>query len=427
VQTYSLSGAPLAQAALCKAFDSINGRLTAGDPGTNEISRFGGDLAGLDNGNFVVVVEDRSKLHDPAAKATAAVIVAPDGSIVKDTFVVSPTEIWSNLAAYQGGFCVRVAGTFYFYDNEGEPQGTAPQTDDDLVDAFGAAITFDSGRGDGTRIAAHINSPFVFLAGKAGTDVRIAVWDSRDFKYKAQANVNELTVASGGTDELDFRVTFDRVNLAADALNRVVVTYEATPVGALAVQTAARVLAFDEDGGAFSYLTATFYPFMNHDDGSGGVAGTPIRVIRPSPAMTTREICIAAKGEINSANDPSLGADTPTEVNFYTVISHPDPKDDPTPPIGGPKGDFKRGDTNNDAKVDISDAVFTLQHLFTGGPRWVCEEGSDANDDGKTDISDPVYVLGFLFLGTGAPKAPYPDCGTDPGGSTCPLSKCNTP
>jgi hypothetical protein len=185
------------------------------------------------------------------------------------------------------------------------------------------------------------------------------------------------------------------------------------------------VLAFDGEAGTFSYLTASFFPFMNHDDGSGGVTGTPIRVIRPSPAMTTREICIAAKGEINSVNDPALGADTPTEVNLYTVFSHPDPKDDPTTPIEGPKGLFKRGDTNNDGKVDISDAVYMLGHLFLGGPRWVCEEGSDVNGDTKSDISDPVYALGFLFLGGPAPKSPFPDCGQDPGGATCPESKCN--
>ena len=46
--------------------------------------------------------------------------------------------------------------------------------------------------------------------------------------------------------------------------------------------------------------------------------------------MTTKEILIAAKGEINRANKPQDGADTEPQTTFYTVFSHPDPQDDPT-------------------------------------------------------------------------------------------------
>jgi len=62
-------------------------------------------------------------------------------------------------------------------------------------------------------------------------------------------------------------------------------------------------------------------------------------------AMTTKQICIAAKGEINYQNKPDLGPDSPTEVNFYTVFTHPNPADDPTTPVGGgeaPKLSIKR-------------------------------------------------------------------------------------
>lgn len=424
VQTYSLDPATLGQAMLCKAFDAINGRLTSGDPGTDQISRFGGELSGLDDGNFVVVVEDRSKLHEPSGNAVVAVIVAPDGTILRDSFVIAPGDIWSNLAAFAGGFCVRVGGVLRFYDNVGELLGTADQGDIGLVDPLGNPILFDRGRGDGTRIAGHINGPYVFLAGKAGSDVHVAVWDSRDFTYVAQANVNELTEENGGTDDVDFRPAIDRVNLAVDALNRVVVTYEATPAGLSAAQTVARVLAFDAEELTFSYLTPTFFPFVNWTDGAP-IAGAAIHTVRPSPAMTTRQICIAAKGEINGENEPTLGADSPLEVNFYTVFAHPDPQDDPTTPVAGLPSLFRRGDANDDGKQDISDAIFVLTHLFLGGPRWNCEEGSDINGDGGTDLSDAVYLLGHLFLGTPAPPAPYPDCGPDPDGAECPESSCN--
>ena len=48
--------------------------------------------------------------------------------------------------------------------------------------------------------------------------------------------------------------------------------------------------------------------------------------------MTTKEILIAAKGLPNTLNMPDLGYDVPGDTNYYTVITHPDPKDDPTVP-----------------------------------------------------------------------------------------------
>ncbi|MBI4606238.1 MAG: hypothetical protein HY721_30085 [Planctomycetes bacterium] len=74
---------------------------------------------------------------------------------------------------------------------------------------------------------------------------------------------------------------------------------------------------------------------------------------------------------------------------------------------------FKRGDSNADAKVDISDAVNTLGFLFLGGTAPPCNDAADTNDDGKVDISDAVNLLNFLFTGGGPPPAPHPDCGED--------------
>jgi hypothetical protein len=103
------------------------------------------------------------------------------------------------------------------------------------------------------------------------------------------------------------------------------------PDGFQTTQVAARVLAFDETTGKFSYLTPTFFPFINHDTGSGGPSAS-IGSYNPSPSMTTKELLIAAKGLPNTKNMPELGTDAPGDTNFYTVITHPDPKDDPTPP-----------------------------------------------------------------------------------------------
>jgi hypothetical protein len=77
-------------------------------------------------------------------------------------------------------------------------------------------------------------------------------------------------------------------------------------------------------------------------------------------------------------------------------------------------GQFRRGETNSDGRLDISDPVFALGFLFLGGPAPRCADASDANDDGKVDISDSVWTLGFLFLGGPPPPAPGPTtCGRD--------------
>ena len=39
--------------------------------------------------------------------------------------------------------------------------------------------------------------------------------------------------------------------------------------------------------------------------------------------MTTRQICIAAKGTVNSTNNPAAGPNTAAETTLYTVISTP--------------------------------------------------------------------------------------------------------
>jgi hypothetical protein len=78
---------------------------------------------------------------------------------------------------------------------------------------------------------------------------------------------------------------------------------------------------------------------------------------------------------------------------------------------------FKRGDANADGTIDISDSIFVLSWLFTGGDEPTCRDTADANDDERADISDPVYSLSFQFLG--GPEPPFPfainfqGCGLD--------------
>ena len=75
---------------------------------------------------------------------------------------------------------------------------------------------------------------------------------------------------------------------------------------------------------------------------------------------------------------------------------------------------FVRGDSNADSVVDISDAVFTLLHLFSSGQTLGCVASADANDDGALDVSDAIYTLTYLFMGGPTPRAPFLSPGCDP-------------
>ena len=76
---------------------------------------------------------------------------------------------------------------------------------------------------------------------------------------------------------------------------------------------------------------------------------------------------------------------------------------------------FRRGDTNSSGTVNLTDAIYLLQHLFTGGLPLSCADTGDFDDDGIMDLTDAVLILTFLFRGAdlSGPPGPY-DCGTDP-------------
>jgi hypothetical protein len=76
-----------------------------------------------------------------------------------------------------------------------------------------------------------------------------------------------------------------------------------------------------------------------------------------------------------------------------------------------------------DAKRRGEDRVFHID-AFTGALLSVAPNAfdshfdpivpyrrGDTNADGRIDLSDPVYALSFLFQGGAAPPAPFPACG----------------
>lgn len=81
-----------------------------------------------------------------------------------------------------------------------------------------------------------------------------------------------------------------------------------------------------------------------------------------------------------------------------------------------PRGAQRPGDASQDGKLDLTDIVWLVGHLFLGdGTVLPCEGGTarnpgpgelallDSSGDGRLDVSDPIAVIFHLFLGDGPP------------------------
>ena len=55
-----------------------------------------------------------------------------------------------------------------------------------------------------------------------------------------------------------------------------------------------------------------------------------------------------------------------------------------------------------------------------------CLRAGDTDDNGRLDISDAIALLRYLFMADPAPAAPFPDCGRDPAADElgCRASAC---
>lgn len=78
--------------------------------------------------------------------------------------------------------------------------------------------------------------------------------------------------------------------------------------------------------------------------------------------------------------------------------------------FGPPDQWMRPGDCNSDGRLDVSDPICLLGHLFFGKPASLpCADGGledsanisllDANGDEKIDLSDAIHDLKFLFIG----------------------------
>jgi hypothetical protein len=135
--------------------------------------------------------------------------------------------------------------------------------------------------------------------------------------------------------------------------------------------------------------------------------GSPIEI--PVPASTLRAGTNVLAASVHNANLTS------SDLSFIPVLAFAS---------GGGAAHFRRGDITDDGGVNITDAVFLLDHLFRSGPAPACADAADVNDDGGWNLTDPVFLLNVLFQGFGDPPPPGLTCGPDP--TADPLGNCAT-
>ena len=277
--------------------------------------RFGGEIRILSNGNILVVPEDRNGGIISGNAAIATIFDGETGEIIKGPFNAPGDEashsIWSNVAAFNGGFAVRSEGVMTMYTNDGELMNWVLQEEWTNV--------ADAGRGDGTRIASNITSDYIYILGKDNV-----VGDMIISRINAQTGAVDNTIddveGHEGHDtvianevELWDVGDFDRGDIAVDMNGNICVTYEFEDSGFPELpQMVARIFNSDMEP-----VTPTFYAFENHDtiDDIKGILAKEVNV-----SMDNQRIVIAADGV---TVDPDSGELTPNEQAYAVVLANP--------------------------------------------------------------------------------------------------------
>ncbi len=131
---------------------------------------------------------------------------------------------------------------------------------------------------------------------------------------------------------------------------------------------------------AFEDITEVF---LGNDPSFAGASWRPFTQEIPwelAPVSPGERAFVYARFR-DAAGNLSIGASTATVVYSPSVVN------------------WKRCDGNGNAKLDLSDAVWSLNYQFTGGPVGECPAALDCDANGGLNITDPIRLLGILFLG----------------------------
>ncbi|MCP4568202.1 MAG: hypothetical protein GY841_11550, partial [FCB group bacterium] len=64
------------------------------------------------------------------------------------------------------------------------------------------------------------------------------------------------------------------------------------------------------------------------------------------------------------------------------------------------------GDANDDAAINVGDAVWMINYVFKGGDAPTCLDEGDANADCALNVGDAVFLINYVFK-----SGPTPLCG----------------
>ena len=171
-------------------------------------------------------------------------------------------------------------------------------------------------------------------------------------------------------------------------------------------------LSLDSDGvkDQFDNCPSVYNPSQEDGDSDGvGDACDNCPTVANTPQTDTDA---DGKGDACD-NCPSIANADQLDADFDSIgdvcdncpqVSNPDQLDSDHDNVGD-ACDYKCGDANGDAAVDISDVVYLIAYIFSGGFPPSPLPAGDANCDGMVDISDVVYLNAYIFSGGLAPCA----------------------
>ncbi len=176
-------------------------------------------------------------------------------------------------------------------------------------------------------------------------------------------------------------------------------------------------------------------PFFDHNEGeppAGSAHGSAIhndaRLVSGPHGTINHDSYNVAPGQFTCQTQIPLPLElTDYPDNFSDIIQFEQMNQPMMPPIVGqpvpglpvhtmlewvvmvcpkePPCDCKPGDVNGSGTINISDAVYLIAYIFSGGaaptPYPICS--GDANKDCKVNISDAVYLIAYIFSGGTAP------------------------
>ncbi|MFH1738716.1 MAG: hypothetical protein ABIH23_06890 [bacterium] len=294
-----------------------------------------GGVAGLDNGNFAAVLEDRGSMvvsaFDKAPILT--VINGSTGAIVKGPFLPGEdrnTDGWDGITSFKGGFAFRLNGSptkIYFFDNAGNVVGNPwIQTSNDNPDnvpltdftQFTTSIN-GTGRGDGNHICGSINSKYVYYANKGldvdggSNNVYLVKIDTQTGTTVKEVIVNEIGDPNDPNSYTNLAMP-NRVSCYVDNRDNVVVAWSDTANTETEQQVEARLFNSDLEPVTESFLafqaSAVDFdsPYMGNQS------------YHPQCAITDAGILITARTTNFMMTDEEM---LPANGHIFTVLKSP--------------------------------------------------------------------------------------------------------